>query len=373
MATTMDTDNNSPLSWLLYPLRGAALGVLVAFALLMSLARAAGFFGLWLQLILIIALSAYAFMLLDGVAAGRRQPPEMSSAVLSPWHERRPLWLLLATGIGLGIHSGLSQLAPPLARLIGYLLLAALPAAIAILGLESAAPARVLNPLSLARAIWGMGRFYIICLLALAAAAVLFRAAETAPLLRPLSMFLQLYALLVIFGVIGGTLYRRRHRLGTVTLDSPEQRTARRLDEQQTALDQALDEAYRLARVGRLDAAYEEIQTWFSTAGRSPGDRIRLFESLSRWEDKRPALRIGREWISDLIAERRSRDALGVMTRCLEWDPTFRPSRAAEAIRLVNEARDLGQAAVADAILTDFEVSYPDDPAVSIARQLRDG
>ncbi len=366
-----DIDNDSPINWVLYPLRGAALGVLVVFALLATLALAAGLLGVWLLLILTIAISGYAFALLDAVAEGRRDAPEMTADVLSPWNERRSLWLMFVVGSGIGIFQAMTRITPPtFVEPIGFVLLAVLPAVIATLGLESATPARVLNPIAVARAAWGMGVFYVVCLLSLVLAGMLFAASGQSALMRPVSLFLQLYAWLMVFTVVGGTLYRRRHRLGTITVDSPEQRTERRLAAQRADLDRDLDEAYRLARAGRLDAAYREIRGTYAP-GSDTGESGRLFEALSQWEDKRLALRIGREWISVLIAERRSGAAVDVTARCLEWDPTFRPRRAAEAIRLVNEARDRGQTAVADTLLVDFENIYPDDPAGAIAKNLR--
>jgi len=368
-----DSDNDSPIIWILYPLRGAALGVLVVFALLATLGLAAGLLGVWLLLVLTIAISGYAFALLDAVAEGRRNAPEMTADMLSPWNERRSLWLVFVMASGIGIFQALTRITPPtFVEPIGFALLAMLPAVIATLGLESATPARVLNPIAVARAAWGMGGFYVVCLLALVVAGLLFAALGQSALMRPVSLFLQLYAWLMVFTVVGGTLYRRRHRLGTITMDSPEQRTERRLAAQRADLDRVLDEAYRLARTGRLDAAYSEIRSTYALDSETDKSG-RLFDALSQWEDKRLALRIGREWISVLITERRSGAALDVTARCLEWDPTFRPARAAETIRLVNEARDRGQTAIADALLADFEIIYPDDPALSIARNLRGG
>lgn len=372
--TLINIDRDSPVSWLLFPLRGDALSVLVVFALLNVLADAAGLLGIWLKMILLVAIWAYAFRLLDSVAEGRHQPPEMSASTLNPVDERRPLWLLLVAGIGYGINAALGPSLPAAAgAALGYILLALLPAAIAILSLHDAAPTRILNPLDITRAVRGMGKYYLVCLLVLVLGVFLFRFAAVSPLLRPVSVFLQLYALLVVFSVIGGTLYLRRHELGTATVDSPEQRTARELLEQDKAHDEMIDEIYRLSRAGKLTAAYEQIKQQVTAPGSPALQRARMFESLSRWDDKRLALRIGRELVGELIEIRRSGDALDVMTRCLEWDPTFRPSRAADAIRLVNEARDRGQVAVADTILTDFEASYPNDPAVSVARTLRGG
>ncbi|MGB5543860.1 MAG: hypothetical protein WBO15_10715, partial [Gammaproteobacteria bacterium] len=291
-----DIDNDSPISWVLYPLRGAALGVLVVFALLATLALAAGLLGVWLLLILTIAISGYAFALLDAVAEGRRDAPEMTADVLSPWNERRSLWLMFVVGSGIGIFQALTRITPTLAEPLGFALLAVLPAVIATLGLEGATPARVLHPIAVARAAWGMGVFYVVCLLSLVLAGMLFAASGQSALMRPVSLFLQLYAWLMVFTVVGGTLYRRRHRLGTITVDSPEQRTERRLTAQRADLDRGLDEAYRLARTGRLDAAYREIRRTFARDS-DTDESGRLFDALSQWEDKRLALRIGREWI----------------------------------------------------------------------------
>jgi len=186
----------APISYLLLPLRGGALGVLVVFALLVSLALTAGLLGLWLLVLLAVALSAYAFRLLDGAAEGRRAPPVMGAELFNPVSEHRPLWLLLACSLGYLSHAGVSALAPGWpATLWAWLLVALLPAAIGVLGLRTDQPAWVLNPVALLSTAREMGLHYLACLAALVLGVVLYRATEDAGLIRPVAVFVQVYAI----------------------------------------------------------------------------------------------------------------------------------------------------------------------------------
>lgn len=363
----------SLIAYLSRPLRGGSLGVLVVFALLVSLALSAGLFGLWLLLLLAVALSAYAFRLLDGTAEGRREPPVMGVEHFNPVTERRPLWLLLACWLGYLSHEGVSAFAPGwAATLWAWLLATLLPAAIGILGLRTDQPAWILYPIALLRTAREMGPHYLMCLAALALGVVLYRYTEDANLIRPVAVFVQLYALFVVFSIVGGTLYNRRVELGTATVDSPEQRDARRDREEQRALNSFEDEIYRLTRAGELQRAYDAIGQRLAGADDRLGLQRMILEALLRWEDKRLALRVARDLVSELIAARQSGAALEITGRCLQCDPAFRPARAAEAIRLVNEARSRGRPGLARQLLSDFEEHYPGDPALPVALELRE-
>jgi hypothetical protein len=356
------------LSGLSFPLRGGAPAVLIAGALLLWLASAAGAFGLWLALVVTMLLAGYAFALLDAAALGHGAAPQMSGKLLSPLHERRPLWLLLLLFVAFGALTAAGLDLSP----VGWVALAALllPAPIALLGLQRGHPVQVLNPLELGRSAVGLGRHYPLAVGLAAAIALLVRQPLVAPWhgLRDLAA---LYGSFALFALIGRALRapgRPAAGGGDAALDRralADERDARR------ARDRILEEVYGFVRAGRRQAGFDRIREYLQVQPAPIDEHRSLFEALVAWEDKDVALGVGQGLVSALVDARRSSEALDVAERCLNCSPDFRPARAAEAIRLVQAARSSGRMKLADRLLSDFEDRYPGDPATAIAAQLR--
>jgi hypothetical protein len=358
---------------LAFPLRGGSLPVLVAGALLLALASAAGLFGVWLAVVAGMILAAYAFRLLDWVAEGRDRPGGMPARMLSPWHERRPLWLALAAFVLWGAAEwSVRRLGVLPAGFPALLCFLVLPAAVALLGLGRVHPSNVLNPVALARTVAGLGWRYALILVAVLAALLVLRASSATPPGAVAARFIELYAIFAAFSLVGGALYVRRGVLGTETVDSPEQRIAGALNAEQKSRDALLDEAYRLLRAGRRQDAYDRLGSHIARQADPLAEHGVVFDGLAEWRDKTTALDVGRTLISALIAARRSREALAVAGRCLGWSPAFRPARGSETLRLVYEAREAGRHALADRLLADFEDRFPGDPSGPVAASLGD-
>src|SRR6267142_512325 len=78
-------------SHLLRPARGGAAGVVVVFAVLLSIAAKAGLPGIPLALILISWLFKYAYVLFDHVVRGVDEPPALDITMMNPVSEQRPI------------------------------------------------------------------------------------------------------------------------------------------------------------------------------------------------------------------------------------------------------------------------------------------
>src|SRR5712664_581977 len=76
---------------LLCPARGGAAGVLIVFALLLSLAAKAGLMGLPLAVILTSWFFKYAYILFDHTVRGFDEPPTLDIQMMNPLSEQRPL------------------------------------------------------------------------------------------------------------------------------------------------------------------------------------------------------------------------------------------------------------------------------------------
>ena len=222
----------------------------------------------------------------------------------------------------------------------------------------------VLNPVALMLTAREMGWYYFAALITIVLALALNAFAASLPLAAPFVSFVQLYAFLTVFSVTGGALYSRRHTLGTRTVKSPEQSEARRVRYETMDREQVLDEIYQFARGGQMNKAYDHIRHEIAN---NPGGlpfHEAVFRSLSNWADKTLALRVGQDLVSELVAGKRSGDAMKITEQCLMWEPGFRPERATDAIRMANEARLISRPAMARQLLQDFETRYPNDPAM---------
>src|SRR3977135_3758441 len=84
---------------LLRPARGGAAGVLIVFALLLSLAAKAGLIVLRLSLILPSWFFKYAYILFDHTVRGFDEPPTLDIQMLNPFSEQRPLAQVAILGL----------------------------------------------------------------------------------------------------------------------------------------------------------------------------------------------------------------------------------------------------------------------------------
>src|SRR5687768_10054375 len=83
------------LKYLLIPLRGASLVLIVTFSILLLIASSGGLLGLPLALLTISWFFKYGFVLLDHVADGVMEPPVLAIEMINPVNESRPVGLLL--------------------------------------------------------------------------------------------------------------------------------------------------------------------------------------------------------------------------------------------------------------------------------------
>lgn len=357
------------LSALTYPLRGGAPAVLIAGTALLWLAAAAGAFGLWLSLVVAMLLAGYAFALLDAAALGHARAPELAGRLLSPLHERRPLWLLLLVFVVYGALTAAGLKPSP----VGWIVLAVvlLPAPIALLGLRQRHPANVLNPLALARCGHGLGWHYPLAV-ALAAAIALLGWQPLTAWWSGLRDATALYGVFALFALIGRGLHAPARRAEGGANKPPARRALADQRDARRARDRLLEEVYAFVRAGRRQAGFDRILDHLRDHPAPVDEHRQVFEALAGWEDQRVALGVGQGLVSALIDARRGSEALDVAERCLDCSPAFRPARAAEAFRLIQEARASGRAGLADRLLIDFEDRYPGDPTVAMAARLRD-
>jgi hypothetical protein len=338
-------------------LKPAPLLLVATFTGGLGLAFRAGLFGIPILVILVSWFFKYCFLLLDAVVAGAEEPPVLSLEAVNPLSEQRPLAqaFLIVCGAALAHWTGsiAGPFAPPI---VGAVLIGALPASIAVLGITSS-PIKAASPRALLQLARGLGRDYVWLTLALFfGAAILYGSVRLAP---PAATFvLAQLTLLASFALIGGAVLENRHSLGLDTLTRAERLAARQRRERDGERGAMLDRSYAQLRLGRSLDAWQEIERWIAThsdaqvvggAGAGVEDPLGeygiLLEATSKWDDPRIADRLARDLLSQLLARGDNGRALEVAERRLVSNPAFAPAPA-DAVRLTELAGYAGKRAL---------------------------
>lgn len=369
------------LKYLLIPLRGAALVLIVSFSVLLLIAAHGGLLGLPLALLVTSWFFKYGFAVLDQVADGVDEPPVLSLEMLNPANESRPLGLLLIVA---AFYFGTEVLRPSLGsdvvtvlRAIGLLIVPAMIMVQAASGFVES-----LNPVALLRIIVRVPDSYILILAVLAGAWWLATVLVTwlpgaelplsieIPLPEVVRIMILMYAWLASFAMIGGVLYVRRLELGFEPTHSPERDAEKADRERQREIDHLIDRIFAEWRGGAYGNAWRTIEKHLNSSPR-PSEELRdLFQRASQWPDQRLAHRLAQELIPQLLSARRTGDALNIARAQLQVDANFRPLASGDTIKLIELARDAGDRRTARMLLSGFAERYEDDVAQRIAEQL---
>jgi hypothetical protein len=369
------------LKYLLIPLRGASLALIVIFSILLLIAAAGGLLGLPLALLTVSWFFKYGFALLDHVADGVNEPPVLSYEMLNPINESRPLGLVLivfafgALAEMLGDWLGGSVTAA--LHALGVLLLPAVIMTQAASGFW-----RSLNPWVLLQIVARVPGSYALILVVLAgfwwlAAGLVswlpdaeLPFAVAIPVPESVRIAILMYAWLASFAMIGGVLFVRRRELEFEPAHSPERAAEKAQREQQRQLDYLIDHIFAQWRGGAYGNAWRTIETHLKNSER-PYDELRaLYARAERWPDGRLAHRLAQELVPQLLSARRTGDALDIVRSQLRTNSNFKPTASGDAIKLIELARDAGDRRTARLLLTGFAETYDDEMARRIAAQL---
>ena len=356
---------------MLRPARGGAAGVVVVFAILLSVAAKAGLPGIPLALILISWLFKYAYVLFDHVVRGVDEPPALDINMVNPLNEQRPIAqvIILAAVAALVILTA-RVLGPVAGTLLAAVALFFFPASVAILGLEGNL-LKAVYPVALVRMVAGLGVMYAGVLSLIAGVVLALGIAAQLSLWMPVQIAVGMFVVLSIFSVLGGALYERRHELGLETWHSPERTAEKERQADLKQSDSVVTEAYGQVRVGAHQNAWALLQSWLASRGHAPEDYLWVRDKVVAWPDARYADRLTQEYVDRLLAAKRDGEALDAVRDRLRVDKAFRPKSAAATLRIAQLAAGGGGAAgVARVLLSDFGERFAGDPLVETAAAL---
>jgi len=356
---------------LLRPTRGGAAGVLIVFAVLLSLCVKAGIAGIPLGLLLISWFFKYAYILFDHTVRGFDEPPTLDIQMLNPVNEQRPLAQVAILGlIYLAVKFAEHSIGPTVATVITITALLLLPASIAILGLDGNV-FKAAYPVAWVRMVWGLGPMYALVLAVIGGYSLLIWFLARWELWLPLQFAIFMFCVLSIFSFLGGALYERRHELGLEVWASPELTKAKLDTEELRQSEQQVTEAYGQMRAGSHTRAWELLQAWLGARGHAPEDYRWLHGRVASWGDPRYVTRLTEDHVDRLLTLKRTGEALDVVAQRLAKDASFRPKSAAATLQIARMAAGGGgMKHVARALLEDFPARFAGDPCVPAAGEL---
>ncbi len=88
------------MSAMLYPVRSYALGAIIVFGMVLTLAVNAGIFGIAAGSVVLSWFLKYCYLVLERTAMGYAEPPQVETELLNPFDERRPLEQLVVFAVG---------------------------------------------------------------------------------------------------------------------------------------------------------------------------------------------------------------------------------------------------------------------------------
>ncbi len=358
------------LPHLFRPARGGALGVILVFSILFTIAANASLLGLPLGLILISWYFKYAYFLFDSVVRGVDEPPVLDIQTLNPVSEWRPVAQVVVLAVlGAAVVLVERTLGQGPAVALGIMVALALPASIAVLGLEGHI-FHAFSPRALWQLVTALGPWYVVVLGVIAGYAGLIAAWSAWTSWLVLRLVVLLYAILSVMSLLAGALYERRDALGLEVWHSPERHAERSRLELLKSSQRIVDSAYAQVRLGAHTAAAKILDEWLAGRGHALEDYQWLCERLTGWADSRHLLRTQAAYVDRLLRLQRNSEALDVVTAALRLNPQFRPGSAAATFSVASIAARGGAPGVARALLGDFGSRYAGDPTVAGAAGL---
>lgn len=339
--------------YVLFPFKGGALALVITFTLGLMLALRAGLFGLALGIALVSWFFKYCFILLDAIITGADEPPVLSTEMINPVDEQRPVAQALIIAGGATLTFELDRHAGPVAAwACGAVLLLFLPASIASLGMSGSAW-RAVWPPELWSVVRGAGRDYLVLIAGIPGLALLLAAVGHFDVPIWVLFASGQLALLLAFALIGSVLHEHRLELGIEYRTLREhiaERTERELADERHRM---MDHVYMKFRVSKPLEGWQEIHTWLQSqrTGDDPaGNQVREYQALlaiaQGWDDVRAADKLTSELVELYFARRETGRALDVVEKRLATNPKYRPSNAAHTLRLAELAGAAGKRAL---------------------------
>jgi len=341
---------------LLVPFHPTSLILVAIFALLYTLAGAAGFYGWFAQIFLQIWVFKYCYVLLENVADGAPEPPVMSTDMLSPF-ETRP-WVQLGIIVAAVILCRAIGGTP--GAVLGVIFLLLLPATVGVLGIGEPFYQAV-NPVVLFRLVKGLGPLYLAILASILVYTLVLFGLARAGAWNIVQYAAAMFCQLSFFSFIGGCIYLRRRQLGFEPSRSPERAAAREEAERVKVRARMVDEVFQQVRIGKHVEATKPLAKWLGgldgdTAAR---DALYVAGQAMGWEAPGGLNTLASTMIRHLLRAGRPDAALAVFERLRQKAQALTLDSPDDLRSLADYAESTGRAELATSLRLETPIFRP--------------
>lgn len=299
------------------------LFTLIMFWLMLSLAAAAGLFGIWLAIVIFPALFRYLNSIVEEIARGREPKPpgtEFFRWIGETW-SLFPLLIVLALGLAsqlLHEHAGVAAMSVLLV-VAGALY----PAILGVLAITHS-PLQSVSPNALINFVRGIGATYLIAPIFLLLIVFLSSVTRSVPYV---SLLIQLFLIFSLHAVIGKLIEPRQMFEDVYIPDGLEPSEDELAADLERSRTDVLTDAYALVSRGNRPGGFKLVTDWIAQDPDTVQAWAWFFERMLQWEEKQPALFFAQHYIHDMLQYDETVPALKAIMRCRLIDDSFKPLR----------------------------------------------
>ena len=342
---------------ILVPFQPASLVLVAVFAPLITFfLSAGGVFGFFAALLVQIWVLKYCYVIIEHIADGATEPPVMDTDMLSPF-ETRP-WVQLALIVAGGALC--RYLGGTAGDALAVVLLLALPATIALLGMGESA-LRAINPVAWWRVMRGLGPLYLALLAALAAFTGIIELLQRAPLWTIVKVSIALFSQIAVFCLVGSSIWLRRRQLGFEPARSPERAAARAESARVRERARMLDDVFQQVRIGKHVDATAPLAHWLRDVDDELAvrDALHAADQALKWKQPAALNPIGSTLIRHLLRFGRPDAALAVFEMFRGHSTQFTMDSAPDLRTLAEYAESVGKDSLAQSMRLETPVHQP--------------
>lgn len=344
-----------------YPLQGSIFVAIVAYVLLVNLARVAGLFGIALYWFVVVGALGYTVVIFRACANGRRTAPTMTANETNLFASGQLLQtvaLLLLAVLLQGLVSRYTG--PPLSYVALALIWLWLPAALS-LNLLNGRLDDAVNPVQIWTMIRELGRPYFLMPLAAVGATLVQSIIDALPVPHLLGEAMGAYLLLATLAFWARLLFEHRDRVGLEATSDASMREQLDAKDEDRRRNGIMDRAFAESRTSS-DRAMAVVDELFDGKQDAVETREWAFERSRGWDNAMVALRLGQTLIDRHLTLGNDARALEIIDFGISREAAFRPAGPNATLKAASVALKHARPGIATQLLGDFGARFPDNP-----------
>ena len=322
---------------------------------------------------IVVVFLRYAHMVLEKTARGHSKPISISDGGLTENGATALMMIGVIVIFNLLNYFAFQTLGTVAYHVMNVLTTFAIPASIMILALEGNHILHALNPLIIfgliARIGWPYLAMFILAYFLVSIPDVLidffadqFMSSASFNFILAVFWFFIMYFMLIIFRMMGYTLYQYHEELG-ISIDVEANEHPQHADKKHSHTEASISPHLRAVEIliqeGKIDEAVPQLQAAIKELPSDLEARERMLKLSRLTGDKALHLIQGRDYISYLFHEQKQGPAADVFLACNDYDPDFKPANAIERLEIAKLLKINGNGKRALTILNGMHQEFP--------------